>query len=505
MDARAPVGAVRFARIVTGESHVPDALAPPPGNPRFPLADSIRALAALSVLVFHTALVSGAAGEEWPGRLLGQLNVGVTVFFVLSGFLLYRPYAAARRGGPPAPRLVDYARRRALRILPAYWLALSVLLLWPGLTTRGDVWVLYALQQTNPLATDPVPCLAAGGCGIPQAWSLSTEAFFYAALPLLALALPGRARSDLARLATLAAASLVFLGFAITAYPEHPGIYLMHLGLAGTFLWFGLGMGLAVLSAEADGHGEGDGGAPLRLLRDHPWLAWLGALLAFVACAALPTDAVETTGSSLRHVARHVLLGTVAVLLVAPAVLGHRGGGWPRRMLSWRPLAWVGLVSYGVFLWHYAVAGELFDSQELGFAALTALTLPISLALAAGSYYALERPLLRLKHRGARGPLRPAPGERVHERPEVARQPDQGGDGEAVADRHEDGHDRADHGHDPVHPPRPGHPGGVERGEPPQADRQGRAEHDPERSEHRDRHDEAGGERQVDQGAQERP
>jgi len=149
---------------------LPDAVAPPPGNPRFPLFDSLRAIAALSVLVYHVGLLAQIDFSSGYGRLLADLNVGVTIFFLISGFLLYRPYVAARHGGSPAPRLADYARRRALRILPAYWLALTVLAITPGLgEVFGPDWfVYYGLQQTNPLVYDPAPCLAHVGCGIPD-------------------------------------------------------------------------------------------------------------------------------------------------------------------------------------------------------------------------------------------------------------------------------------------------------------------------------------------------
>src|SRR5439155_8306716 len=60
------------------------------------------------------------------GRYAQRLEVGVAIFFVISGFLLYRPFAASRAAGQPAPRTGPYAWRRVLRIVPAYWLALTV-------------------------------------------------------------------------------------------------------------------------------------------------------------------------------------------------------------------------------------------------------------------------------------------------------------------------------------------------------------------------------------------
>ena len=102
------------------------ALAPPPGNPRFPLLDAMRAIAALAIVAYHVAFFSRANEHGGTGALLSRLNVGVTIFFVISGFVLYRPMVRARWEGSRRGA-GGYARRRLLRIVPAYWLALTVL------------------------------------------------------------------------------------------------------------------------------------------------------------------------------------------------------------------------------------------------------------------------------------------------------------------------------------------------------------------------------------------
>ena len=84
---------------------VPDAVAPPPRHPRFPLVDGMRAIAVLGVLVVHSAVAGDAVSSSIGGRLLAHLNVGVTIFFLISGFLLYRPFIAHRLGGAPPPRV----------------------------------------------------------------------------------------------------------------------------------------------------------------------------------------------------------------------------------------------------------------------------------------------------------------------------------------------------------------------------------------------------------------
>src|SRR6476659_3734388 len=93
----------------------------------FPAMDGYRALAALSVLVAHVALFSGVVNRNRTlAPYLARADVGVSIFFLLSGFLLYRPFVAAHLSARSAGSLGGYARRRALRIIPAYWFALTI-------------------------------------------------------------------------------------------------------------------------------------------------------------------------------------------------------------------------------------------------------------------------------------------------------------------------------------------------------------------------------------------
>jgi peptidoglycan/LPS O-acetylase OafA/YrhL len=104
----------------------------------------------------------------------------------------------------------------------------------------------------------------------------------------------------------------------------------------------------------------------------------------------------------------HVAFGIIALLLLAPAVFDARSGGLPGRLMARPVVAWLGLVSYGIFLWHYVVTLEL-GTNGAGAPFLVVLlgTLAISISVAALSYYVVERPLLRLKHRRLRPGYRP--------------------------------------------------------------------------------------------------
>src|SRR4051812_31787047 len=137
--------ATDYARDVS----VDPVVAPPPGNRRFPLFDSLRAIAALAVFTTHVGFLTGANLHAWYGPYTARLDVGVAIFFLISGFLLYRPYVFARLHDRRPPRTRDYARRRLLRIVPAYWLALTVLAIYPGLPQMftDHSWAYYLFLQ----------------------------------------------------------------------------------------------------------------------------------------------------------------------------------------------------------------------------------------------------------------------------------------------------------------------------------------------------------------------
>jgi peptidoglycan/LPS O-acetylase OafA/YrhL len=400
----------------------PDVVKPPPGNPRFPLFDSLRGLAALAIVLTHVGLGSGANYNAAYGALLARLDIGVTLFFVLSGFLLYRPFVAARLEDRPALRLRDYARRRVLRIVPAYWLALTVLAIWPGLTFTGPRWVYYGfLQNYNFL-------WVLGGIG--QAWSLAVEASFYVLLPFYALALGALTRRFAPRrtlavevtvLGALSVGSLVLRWY--IHHTSHSQVLLFT--ILCTFFWFALGMGLAVASAAW--HGRESRPGVIGLVERAPSLWWAAALGLFAVMSwgyGLPRGLSGTT-SGVQYLGEHLTYGAVSFLLVLPAVWGDRLGGLPRRFLRLRAMAWLGLVSYGLFLWHgrwtqYFIekgAGGWLPQIGSGFVVMLACVLACSLATAGASYYLVERPILRYKdgfrrRRPASGPEpTPAPAE----------------------------------------------------------------------------------------------
>jgi peptidoglycan/LPS O-acetylase OafA/YrhL len=391
---------------VSGSGGVPDVVAPPPRHPRFPLIDGMRAIAVVSVVAVHSWLAArGGVGGSLVDRLFAHLNVGVTIFFVISGFLLYRPFIAHRGGGASAPGIPDYAKRRFLRVYPAYWLVLTVLTVLPGLIgVYGDNWwQQYAIVDALPVHRGTACSQAIFDCGLAQTWSLVVEVTFYAALPLYVLAserlLRGAGLRAWLSVQVLLLCTLSVLSVAVRFAIDPLSSPWIDTSVLGSFLWFALGMLLALVSVALETAG------PAAWTRVNPLLPWAAAAGVYVGVSLwLPvTPFVLDRGDQL---VAHVSFGLVAFLLMLPAVFGEHAVGLPRRLLANRLVAWLGLISYGIFLWHYVVTLQL-DGGGTALPVVLLVTLAVTVPCAAASYYVVERPLLRLKYRHLRDVLRP--------------------------------------------------------------------------------------------------
>jgi peptidoglycan/LPS O-acetylase OafA/YrhL len=391
----------------SGGPHIAASVAPPPGHPRFPMLDGVRAIAALSVVVLHVSDRSGFSQHKIVGALTARLNVGVALFFVLSGFLLYRPFVAARVDGRPASSVAHYLRRRALRILPGYWVALAV--------TAGVGWVTFALGWWRyAFFLQPYDIYSLFS-GINPAWTLSIEALFYVSLPLWVVVarrlLAGRPRPVQLRAELWAVGALAVFGIGFrTAAVLVQNTSLWVISYPAHLAWFAGGMGLALLSLWLE-----DRPAPrlLRPLIASPAACWGAALFAYLL-AAYASGLPRGLGSSptpLENIVGHVLYLVVAVLVTLPAVASaERPAGVARgvsaaiRRLLGHPLAlWLGAISYGIFLYHdpfldWLIARGFLDSAPgLPYLDLMVVVMGGAILMGAASYYLIERPFLRLK------------------------------------------------------------------------------------------------------------
>ncbi|MGL5852664.1 MAG: acyltransferase family protein, partial [Phycicoccus sp.] len=333
---------------------------------------------------------SGATGRQVLPGFLARMDIGVAIFFVLSGFLLYLPHARHVVLGAPVVSWRSYAIRRAARLVPA-WAAvlLGTLVLVPESRSAGlEVWGANLLQLQSLRLDWDLP-------GLAQLWSLSTEVAFYVALPTVAAAAARVARragrlGHVAVLGGLVASVWVFrILDGLGVLPEGFS-WIRTLPAVGD--WFVIGMLFALV--VTDEHLR----APVAaVVRAAPWhLYGVAACVFWVVTtrAAGPYDLTPPTPS--QATVKHLGYALVAGLVVAPSVLGARTA--VTRVLSSSALTIVGTISYGIFLWHlplmFAIRSALgLDVFEYGFWVTVGLTLAASLVVSALSWSLLESPI----------------------------------------------------------------------------------------------------------------
>lgn len=378
-----------------------------PLHARFPLVDAVRALAALSIFGFHAFYHLDQFSTGVSTRLMGSLNVGVPIFFVISGFLLYRPFVSARLTGRDAPPFVPYGIRRVMRIVPAYWVALPIVAIvlgeWYVFRPVGIVRYFGFLQIYNQ---DTI------GKGIGQAWTLCVEVTFYAAIPAIAWLfrrlLPAGERRTTVRWELLALAGVYLCSVAWKMGgdrfmgPTDPGYFPASISLPAQLDTFALGMAMAVVAASlAQG-----GPVPwaVRVVTERPWVPILLALGLFIVLGQRFWGFGDNWAD--HEQIRHQLKAFIGVLVLAPAVFGAAEGGFVRRAMGWRPVLWLGLVSYSFYLYHLAAILALKDVQplaDLGWVAVAVAALAVSILVAWISHRLVEVPGIAAGRRWSKG------------------------------------------------------------------------------------------------------
>jgi peptidoglycan/LPS O-acetylase OafA/YrhL len=357
-----------------------------PREARVDALTGLRALAAGWVVAYHLWLIAAKPAIALPGLhvdltpLAAMGWLGVDVFFVLSGFVLTWQVLHDRRDAAPFARgrfLRDagaFVRRRVLRVYPAYFATLTVLLPlgWHGLTAPADDLRDVALHLV--MAHNAVPAYASTINGV--YWSMPFEWQFYLVFPLLVLPLLAR------RTAWLLAGGVAVAALAkLVSATIGPGAEIAQLP------WrideFVVGMAAAVFAVR--------GGLSPRV---RTALAWLGlASLIAGAYAIAARDPIWWQPGALPFVRAAWIDATVATLVV-----GLTAAGEPvSRFFARAPMVWLGTISYSIYLWHLPtlllVRAHLQQSfATLSLASTLAWGLCAALAVSALSYYAVEAP-----------------------------------------------------------------------------------------------------------------
>ncbi|EIV93571.1 acyltransferase [Frankia sp. QA3] len=394
-----------------GTAPIPDPRRPPATRPPkvvFPGFDGLRAIAALLVVVVHTSFPAGFTTSSGLGPYTARGEAGVAVFFLISGFLLYRPFVAARLAGVAAAAAPGYLVRRFMRIVPLYWVALAVTLNVVS-DERVGVHGLAGVFQTAFFLQGYQDLWAIQG--LTQAWTLDIEVAFYLAVPVYAWLLGRRRRSPEAQVRVeLAALAVTFLAAKLVHFLVIPS---KQSWMSGWNVWlpvwwdlFAMGMALAVISARYAQLGRQPRWAGLRGSGTACWA--VAALFYWVASrhAGLPLVPIFDPDRA-QDMNRHLLYGLFGFFLLLPAVFGRQDRGAVRPLLASRPLAFLGAISYGIYLWHSTVIDLVLEHSgwrlwKIPYPPFLLVVLGLTVAVATATHHLIERPCIRLAHGWAR-------------------------------------------------------------------------------------------------------
>ena len=322
-----------------------------------PQLDAIRAIAVLLVMISHFIPGSSAIAP------LG--GIGVRLFFVLSGFLITRILLDAR-AQPLSDALRVFYGRRFLRIFPLFYFALFVSFVLDFGAVRDTIWW-HVTYLSNFLIYSRHEWLGA----VTHFWSLAVEEQFYLAWPLLVLTLPLRA------LPWVIAAMIPISPLTMTIADDPMASVLPISNLDA----LGFGALLAVPAARRYVTAAG---------------LWVGAPV-FTVTVVMRWFSV---GDVIRDVPLGFAMPLASAWLISGAADGFRGLG--RAVFEWRPLMYVGRISYGVYVYHALMPyflKRLFPIWTYGIGEQFVILVIATIALASLSYRFLERPFLSLKDR----------------------------------------------------------------------------------------------------------
>ncbi len=382
-------------------------------RPGIPALDGVRAVAVALVLADHGGIPGMAGGF-----------VGVDVFFVLSGFLI-TSLLIEELGRSGRIDLADFWIRRARRLLPALVLMVVTVAVERQFFSpeavadlRDDAvaaffWVanwMFVADKTNYFTQGAPPS------PLQHAWSLGVEEQYYIVWPLLlvavAVVLAARARRR-HRWATLGGVRLtVFLLATLGALASAGAAIVFASDATRDRVYFGtdtraqaLLMGAAASALLVSDWSSLNRGWSLIRSR---WGKWTARLLPVIGLSLLGIAAHYATGSAREfHEGLLIAVAIAAVLVIAPVALDQRGP--VAAVLAWGPVAWLGTISYGVYLWHWPIFLVL-NGERTGWSGLSLFGVRCATTLAVSilSWWAIERPIRRW--RPVRVPLLPLAG-----------------------------------------------------------------------------------------------
>ena len=390
--------------------------------------EGTRGVAALSILAYHTAQLSN--GHGYLETATSRFWLGVPLFFILSGFLLYRPFAHAVIHEGPRPSIVRYARHRVLRIVPAYWLVLTVTIFqfsafydfYPVVigVAAACLWAFIYLRRPGPLyyaAAAAATCFAVYRLSeapfhavtwpalanytlvhipfapphtgvVGPAWSLCIEISFYCFLPLFAVVAgryASRGTTAEVRAGRLALGLVPLLPLGV-AFMWVSAVGTQKVSLPGFIDEFAAGMMLAIALERS----------PAVSVRTSRAMLATAVAVAVVANLNNRLGPHDPYGNGSGLIFPRLMV--IAFALTLASVLMRDGQTVLGRALSSRVLVAAGTVSYGIYLWHFLFIERL-SATQLWWTEGTnlVLVLVLTLAVATGSWLVVERPLLRMK------------------------------------------------------------------------------------------------------------
>jgi peptidoglycan/LPS O-acetylase OafA/YrhL len=386
--------------------------------------DGVRGVGALFVFTTHVCLLADTVPDNnllsygWAAPILGHIDLALSAFFVLSGYLIARPYARAYVAGTRRPRLRNYARNRVLRVVPVFYLLTALVLLRFGLdgqigddpaAERSNAWqvigqFLFIQGQTQGNASIPIG----------PAWSIGAEVGFYIVIPLAAYgaylaASRLKGAYERAALALGAIALVTVVSIALRAFDKYDFSWLT----APPAIMYGFMPGVALGIAE-----------PLfaRHIRDRARLAknlaWGAFALGLLCAIVYTTSDYDPRQTPIHHAlgVRALLAALASGLLFAGLIVLQIGTGSAPRVFANKAMLWLGARSYSFYLVHIWVLLELDnllgrnDSLETRVLVMGLVGFPLTVLAGMLSYRFVERPFLERKQRTTQhAPPEPAP------------------------------------------------------------------------------------------------